>query len=77
MVLDLLIVAWLFVAVDYLLMPAGLVLVLDVVVVRVAGACAVAVVAGAAAGVWARAAALPNRLMETRKPRMRFIKYEK
>lgn len=89
MVLDLLIEAWPFVIVDDFDMPAGLVIVLDFVVVVVAGACVVwvdifdvlllifevEVAAGAVVGVavWAWAAP-PNKLRETRKPIMRFIK---
>ena len=88
-VLDLLMVAPLFVVVADLLMPAGLVMVLDLVVVLVAGVCAVVLVdtfeelvlilvvevAGmVAAGVWARAAVPPSRLKESRKPRMRFMR---
>jgi hypothetical protein len=87
-VLDLLIVPELLVIVLDFDMPAGLVIVVDLVVIFVAGACEVVilvvfdelalmvlvvpVVAGAV--VWARAAEPPSRLRETRKPRMRFIR---
>ncbi|GAA3993393.1 hypothetical protein GCM10022407_42050 [Hymenobacter antarcticus] len=88
-VLDLLVVAEPLVMVLDLVMPAGLVIVLDFVVTLLAGTCAVRVVifeelvlivevlvGGVGAGVWARAAELPSRLSETRKPMMRFINQE-
>jgi hypothetical protein len=82
MVLDLLIVAWLLVAVDDLVMPAGLVVVVDLVVVLAAGAWDVVTFdelvlvleVAVTVGVWAKATEPPNRLKETRKLRMRFIK---
>lgn len=83
-VLDLLIVPALLVVVLDLLMPAGFCIVLDLVVVRVAGVWAVVViwvvfdellliVPVAGMGVWAWVAAPPSRLSETRKPIMRFM----
>ncbi|GAB3725525.1 hypothetical protein GCM10027594_07020 [Hymenobacter agri] len=68
-------------------MPAGLVIVDDLVVTFVAGACEVVILVVfdelalivlvvpvlAGAVVWARAAEPPSRLRETRRPRMRFI----
>lgn len=88
-VLDLLVAPALWVVVLDLLIPAGLVIVLDLVVVRVAGVWAVVVilvvldelvlivpaapvVVDIGVVVWAWATP-PNRLKETRKPRMRFI----
>lgn len=88
MVLDWLMVAWFFVEVDDLLRPAGLLIVLDFVVTFVPGVWVLVVVvfdelllievagagAGVAAGAWARAAELPSKLREMRKPNRRFIR---
>ena len=81
-VLDLVMVPEPLVVVLDLLMPAGLVMVLDLVVTFVPGVWVervvvfdevllMVLVAGVA--VWACTAELPSRLRETRKPRMRFI----
>lgn len=87
-VLDLLITAWFLVEVLDLDRPAGFCIVLDLVVTFVPGWVVLVVIfdelllivaAGAgvvvvAAGVWAKATELPRKLIETRKPKMRFIK---
>ena len=81
-VLDLVMVPEPLVVVLDLLMPAGLVMVLDLVVTLVPGVWVervvvfdevllMVLVAGVA--VWACTTELPSRLRETRKPRMRFI----
>ena len=82
MVLDLLIVAWLFDVVADLLMPAGLVMVLDLVVVVVVGACDIFVVVifdelllivPVAGAVWAWAERPPATSRAVRKPKKRFM----
>ena len=84
-VLDLLIVAEPFVMVLDLLIPAGLLIVLERVVTRVPGCVVLLVVifeelllivaagAGVVAGVCASATVLPRRPKEMRKPKIRFI----
>lgn len=79
MVLDLLVVPVLLVAVLDLVMPAGFCIVLDFTVVLVPGWVVLVVMVDelllvwVEAGVWAKAAEPPNRLRDTRKPRIRFM----